>query len=206
MYEAHDALICIGEKNLVDDKNRLRYNNQHYFKSNEELEKLYSDIPEALENNYNFHLRFNFKPKKSKPILPSIASKENNSPEEVLLKFAKKGLEKRLENFILKKNKTKTNEQIKEIYEKRLIHEINIINSMNYASYFLIVSDYIKWAKKNSIPVGPGRGSEAGSLVAYSLDITYLDPIEFNLIFERLKPKPNELLESFLPILIKILF
>ena len=76
MYEAHDALICIGEKNFVDDKNRFRYNNQHYFKSQEELEKLYSDIPEALENNYNFHLRFNFKPKKSKPILPSIANKE----------------------------------------------------------------------------------------------------------------------------------
>ena len=77
MHEAHDALICIGEKNFVDDKNRFRYSNQHYFKPNEEIKKLYSDIPEALENNYNFHLRFNFKPKKSKPILPSIASKES---------------------------------------------------------------------------------------------------------------------------------
>ena len=185
MYEAHDALICIGEKNFVDDKNRFRYNNQHYFKSQEELEKLYSDIPEALENNYNFHLRFNFKPKKSKPILPSIAGKESGSPEEELLKLAKKGLENRLENFILKKNKIKSNEQLKKIYEDRLTHEINIINSMDYASYFLIVSDYIKWAKKNSIPVGPGRGSGAGSLVAYCLDITDLDPIEFDLIFER---------------------
>ena len=185
MYEAHDALICIGEKNFVDDKNRLKYNNQHYFKSQEELEKLYFDIPEALENNYNFHLRFNFKPKKSKPILPSIVSKESVSPEEELSKLAKAGLEKRLENFILKKNKIKQKEQIKKIYEDRLTHEINIINSMDYASYFLIVSDYIKWAKKNSIPVGPGRGSGAGSLVAYSLDITDLDPIEFDLIFER---------------------
>ena len=185
MYEAHDALVCIGEKNFVDDKNRFRYNNQHYFKSQEELKKLYSDIPEALENNYNFHLRFNFKPKKSKPILPSIASKESGSPEEELSKLAKKGLQNRLENFILKKNKNKTKEKIIEIYEDRLTHEINIINSMNYASYFLIVSDYIKWAKKNSIPVGPGRGSGAGSLVAYCLDITDLDPIEFDLIFER---------------------
>ena len=84
MYEAHDALICIGETNFVDDKNRFRYSNQHYLKSQEELEKLYSDIPEALENNYNFHLRFNFKPKKSKPILPSIANKDSNSPEEEL--------------------------------------------------------------------------------------------------------------------------
>jgi DNA polymerase III subunit alpha len=185
MYEAHDALICIGEKNFIDDKNRFRYNNQHYFKSQEKVEKLYSDIPEALENNYNFHLRFNYKPKKSKPILPSIASKESHSPEEELLKLANTGLKNRLENLIFKKNKIKSEEQIKETYEERLNHEINIINSMNYASYFLIVSDYIKWAKKNSIPVGPGRGSGAGSLVAYCLDITDLDPIEFDLIFER---------------------
>ena len=185
MYEAHDALVCIGEKNFVEDKNRFRYSNEHYLKSQEELEKLYSDLPEALENNYNFHLRFNFKPKKSKPILPSIANQENKSPEEELSKLARKGLEKRLENFIFKKNKVKPKEQILEIYEDRLTHEINIINSMDYASYFLIVSDYIKWAKKNSIPVGPGRGSGAGSLVAYCLDITDLDPIEFDLIFER---------------------
>ena len=148
MYEAHDALICIGEKNFVDDKNRFRYSNQHYIKSNEALEKLYSDIPEALENNYNFHLRFNFKPKKSKPILPSIANKESESPEQELLKLAKRGLENRLEYFILKKNKITSKEKIKEIYEDRLKHEIDIINSMDYASYFLIVSDYIKWAKK----------------------------------------------------------
>ena len=185
MYEAHDALICIGEKSFVDDKNRLKYSNQHYFKSQEELETLYSDIPEALENNYNFHLRFSFKPKKSKPILPSISSKGGGSPEEELSKLANNGLENRLENFILKKNNIKSKNDVKKIYKDRLIHEINIINSMDYASYFLIVSDYIKWAKKNSIPVGPGRGSGAGSLVAYCLDITDLDPIEFDLIFER---------------------
>ena len=90
MYEAHDALICIGEKNFMDDKHRLRYNNQHYLKSQKELEKLYSDIPEALQNNYNFHLRFSFKPKKSKPILPSIASKESSSAEEELSKLAER--------------------------------------------------------------------------------------------------------------------
>ena len=138
MYEAHDALICIGEKNFIDDKNRFRYSNQHYIKSQDALEKLYSDIPEALKNNYNFHLRFNFKPKKSKPILPSIASKESGSPEQELLKLAKHGLENRLENFIFKKNKIKPKEKIKEIYENRLKHEINIINSMDYASYFVL--------------------------------------------------------------------
>ena len=185
MYEAHDALRCIGEKKFVDDKSRFRFSDQHFLKKKDDLIKLYSDIPEALENNYNFHLRFNFKPKKSKPILPSIASEQSNSPDEELLMQANKGLEIRIENFILKKNKNKSPETIKKIYNDRLKHELNIINSMDYSSYFLIVSDYIKWAKKNSIPVGPGRGSGAGSLVAYCLDITDLDPIEYDLIFER---------------------
>ena len=185
MFEAHDALTCIGEKKFIDDKNRFKYSNEHFLKKNDDLIKLYSDLPEALENNYNFHLRFSYKPKKSKPILPSVAHNKSNSPEEELAKQANKGLQNRIDNFILKKDISKTKKQIQKVYEDRLNHEINIINSMDYASYFLIVSDYIKWAKKNSIPVGPGRGSGAGSLVAYSLDITDLDPIEYDLIFER---------------------
>ena len=185
MHEAHDALKCIGQKEFVDDKSRFRLSNQHFLKKSEDLSKLYSDIPEALENNYKFPLRFSFKPKKSKPILPSIANNNSNSPEDEIFKLAKEGLENRIENFIIKKNSSQSKSEIKKIYEDRLKHEINIINSMDYASYFLIVSDYIKWAKKNSIPVGPGRGSGAGSLVAYCLDITDLDPIEYDLIFER---------------------
>ncbi len=185
MFEAHDALTCIGEKKFIDDKNRFKYSNEHFLKKNDDLINLYSDLPEALENNYNFHLRFSYKPKKSKPILPSVAHNKSNSPEEELAKQAKKGLQNRIDNFILKKDISKPQKQIQKVYEDRLNHEINIINSMDYASYFLIVSDYIKWAKKNSIPVGPGRGSGAGSLVAYSLDITDLDPIEYDLIFER---------------------
>jgi len=185
MYEAHDALTCIGEKEFIDNKGRFKYSNQHFLKKNEDLTKLFSDIPEALENNYNFHKRFYYKLKKSKPILPLITNAQSRSPEEELTKQAKDGLDHRIKNFILKRNIDKTYEQIKVIYQDRLFHEINIINSMDYASYFLIVSDYIKWAKKNSIPVGPGRGSGAGSLVAYSLDITDLDPIEYDLIFER---------------------
>ena len=185
MAEAHDALICIGEKHFIDDQNRFRYSNQHYIKKSEELEKLYSDIPEALENNYNFPLRFNFKPKKSKPILPSISTNKDTTIENELMEQAKNGLKERLNNFIFKKNKNQPHNDLIKLYEDRLFHELNIINSMNYSSYFLIVSDYIKWAKKNSIPVGPGRGSGAGSLVAYCLDITDLDPIEFDLIFER---------------------
>ena len=185
MAEAHDALICIGEKHFIDDQNRFRYSNQHYIKKSEELEKLYSDIPEALENNYNFPLRFNFKPKKSKPILPSISTNKDTTIENELMEQAKNGLKERLNNFIFKKNKNQPHNDLIKLYEDRLFHELNIINSMNYSSYFLIVSDYLKWAKKNSIPVGPGRGSGAGSLVAYCLDITDLDPIEFDLIFER---------------------
>jgi len=184
MYEAHDVLICIGNKSFVEDDNRLKLSNHHYLKNHNDLVKLYSDIPEALENNYNFHLRFSFKLKRSKPILPSIANKNSNTPEIELTKQAEAGLENRIKNFIIKKNSMDEN-KIRSIYTQRLRHEINIINSMDYASYFLIVSDYIKWAKANSIPVGPGRGSGAGSLVAYSLDITDLDPIEYDLIFER---------------------
>ena len=185
MYEAHDALLCIGEKTYVDEKNRKRYSDQHYIKSKDEIENLYSDIPEALENNYNFPFRFSFKVKKSKPILPSIQISNQRSESDELTFQSNKGLKNRLENFVLKNEDKSRIEKIKKIYSDRLAHELSIIHKMNYSGYFLIVSDYIKWAKQNDIPVGPGRGSGAGSLVAYCLDITDLDPIEFGLIFER---------------------
>ena len=113
-----------------------------------------------------------------------LVKKDLTIEERTYLLKLKLGLENRLKNFILKK-KSKIKEKTIKIYEDRLLHELKIITKMNYSGYFLIVSDYIKWAKKNNIPVGPGRGSGAGSLVAYSLDITDLDPIEFELIFER---------------------
>ena len=185
MYEAHDALVCIGKKNFVADPNRLKYSDQHFLKKNDDMIDLFKDIPEALENNFNFPYRFNFKPKKSPPVLPSIKTEENNTVEDELLKQAKKGLKNRIENYVLKRNSKLEKEKTLKLYEDRLFHELNIINSMNYPSYFLIVSDYIRWSKKNNIPVGPGRGSGAGSLVAYCLDITDVDPIEFDLIFER---------------------
>ena len=185
MAEAHDALICVGEKSFVDDKNRKKFKNNHFFRNSLDLKHLFKDIPEALENNYNFPKKFSFKPKNTKPILPSISLGKNKTAEEELLMQAQSGLENRLKNFIFQKNKDEDSEKLRKLYNDRLKHEINIINSMNYPSYFLIVSDYIRWAKNNSIPVGPGRGSGAGSLVAYSLDITDLDPIEFDLIFER---------------------
>jgi len=185
MAEAHDALICVGEKSFVDDVNRKKLRNNHFLRNSTSLKELFKDIPEALVNNYNFPKKFSFKPKNTKPVLPSLVLEKDKTAEDELLAQAQSGLYNRLNNFILLKNKDKDPEKLKRLYFDRLNHEINIINSMNYQSYFLIVSDYIRWAKNNSIPVGPGRGSGAGSLVAYSLDITDLDPLEFNLIFER---------------------
>ncbi len=185
MHEAHDALLCIGEKTYVDEKNRKKFSDEHYLKNSEEMKQIYNDLPEALENNYLFPFRFSYKLKKSDPVLPSIKTLNDSDESQELLNQSKKGLKNRLENFVLKKNQSLDKSRIEKIYSERLMHEIKIINKMKYAGYFLIVSDYIKWAKQNNIPVGPGRGSGAGSLVAYSLDITDLDPIEFGLIFER---------------------
>ena len=144
MYEAHDALTCIGEKVFVEDNSRVKLSDQHFIKDNNELKKLFKDIPEALENNYNFPFRFSFKPKKSNPILPSIQTDKNTTVNKELFAQAKAGLKKRLDNFILKKNGIYNKNEQNKIYEDRLTHELNIINSMNYAGYFLIVSDYIR--------------------------------------------------------------
>ncbi len=184
MYEAHDALMCIGQKTYINDTNRSRFSNNHYLKSSKEMDELFKDLPEALENNYNLPFRCNFRPIPSKPILPNINS-ENVNVNEALKNNSLKGLEEKFKfdkELIIKINK---DDKIKDIYRNRLNHEIKIITEMNYSGYFLIVSDYIKWAKKNNIPVGPGRGSGAGSLVAWCLSITDIDPINFNLIFER---------------------
>lgn len=185
MHEAHDALICIKNKTYINEKNRLRFSNQHYFKNDVEMSELFSDIPEALENNFNFPYRCSFKPSFSKPILPNISSEKGGDAEDILKKEALDGLKDKFKNvFRLEESKVSSNENYLK-YKDRLDHELDIIIEMKYASYFLIVSDYIKWAKKNDIPVGPGRGSGAGSLVAWCLSITDVDPIKFNLIFER---------------------
>ena len=185
MHEAHDALICIGNKTYTNEKNRIRYSDQHYFKSDNEMEKLFFDLPEALENNYNIIYKCNFRPVFSKPVLPNISSEKGGDADEVLTKESEEGLkEKFLKFFKIDTEKIEQNSNFIK-YKKRLEHELKIIIEMKYSSYFLIVSDYIKWAKNNNIPVGPGRGSGAGSLVAWCLLITDIDPIKFNLIFER---------------------
>jgi len=185
MQEAHDALICIGNKTYVNEKNRIKYSSEHYLKNDIQMAELFVDIPEALENNYNFPLRCNFRPLFSKPILPNISSSEDGDASDVIKKNSIEGLkEKFVKFFNLKDNEIIKNKKY-QIYKDRLDHELEIIIKMQYASYFLIVSDYIKWAKRNDIPVGPGRGSGAGSLVAWCLSITDVDPIKYNLIFER---------------------
>jgi len=185
MHEAHDALTCIGSKTYVNEKNRVKYSNQHYFKSDEEMSSLFSDLPEALKNNFNLPFRCNFRPQFSKPILPNISSEKDGSADLILKKDSFDGLKQKfLKIFKIEENNLETNENFLK-YKDRLDHELKIIIEMKYPSYFLIVSDYIKWAKGNDIPVGPGRGSGAGSLVAWCLSITDVDPIKFNLIFER---------------------
>ena len=184
MHEAHDVLMCIGQKTYVNEQNRLKLSNNHYLKSSNEMNEIFKDLPEALENNYNLPYRCSFRPVPSKPILPRISSNTADANEE-LIKESIKGLDEKFNKDQELIIKIKNDDNIKEIYRDRLNHEIKIITEMNYSGYFLIVSDYIKWAKNNKIPVGPGRGSGAGSLVAWCLSITDVDPIKFNLIFER---------------------
>ena len=185
MHTAHEALICIGNKTYLNEKNRISYSNQHYMKSNEEIIKMFEDLPEALENNFRLSYRCNYRPISSDPILPNIISNNEASADKKLIEDSLAGLKDKFEKYFCKNREVlKDHPQYKK-YKDRLDHEIKIITSMKYSGYFLIVSDYINWAKKNDIPVGPGRGSGAGSLVAWCLSITDVDPIRFNLIFER---------------------
>jgi len=147
--------------------------------------ELFKDLPDALENNANFPLRVSYRPKNSLPVLPNIQTSKVKNVDELLIKDSSEGLKEKLEVYVLQTYSGEDKEDLIKKYNERLNHEINIISKMKYASYFLIVADYIKWAKKNDIPVGPGRGSGAGSLVAWALSITDIDPIKFDLIFER---------------------
>ena len=174
MYEAHDALICIAEGAYVDQQTpRRRLTAQHYFKSSQEMATLFADLPEALENTIEIAQRCAFMAYRRDPILPKFAEDE----VQELRRQAKAGLENRLAVI---PRATSVEE-----YEKRLEFELDIIEGMGFPGYFLIVADFIKWAKDHDIPVGPGRGSGAGSLVAYALTITDLDPLRYSLLFER---------------------
>jgi DNA polymerase III subunit alpha len=184
-YEAHDALLCIAGGRLVAETDREQLTSDHRFKTRAEMAVLFADIPEALASTVEIAERCSFRPTTRKPILPRFtvgadSGSDAASDEAAELKRqAEEGLAGRLKVHGLSQGTTD------EDYLKRLAFELDVITRMNYAGYFLIVSDFIKWAKAHDIPVGPGRGSGAGSLVAWALTITDLDPIRFGLLFER---------------------
>ncbi len=174
MYEAHDAMVCIAEGAYVDQQApRRRLTAQHYFKSADEMAALFADLPEAVANSVEIARRCAFAAEKRKPILPRFAENE----VEELRRQAQQGLARRL--AVIPKAAPA------EEYERRLDFELGVIEQMGFPGYFLIVADFIQWAKREGIPVGPGRGSGAGSLVAFALTITDLDPLRYSLLFER---------------------
>src|SRR5579863_1498320 len=185
-YEAHDALLCIAGGRLIAETDREQLTPDHRFKTRAEMAVLFADIPEALASTVEIAERCAFRPVTRKPILPRFtvgagANTEDEASDEAaeLRRQAEEGLGQRLRVHGLSQGTTE------EDYRARLSFELDVITRMNYAGYFLIVADFIQWAKRQGIPVGPGRGSGAGSLVAYSLTITDLDPIRFGLLFER---------------------
>jgi DNA polymerase-3 subunit alpha len=185
-YEAHDALLCIAGGKMIADTERDQLTPDHRFKTRAEMAVLFADLPEALASTVEIAERCSFRPRTRKPILPrftvgagSNAADAESEEAEELKRQAQEGLTRRLAVHGLSQGMSE------EDYRARLDFELNVINRMNYAGYFLIVADFIKWAKLQGIPVGPGRGSGAGSMVAYVMTITDLDPIKFGLLFER---------------------
>ena len=175
-FTSHDALKAIKESTTINNSNRETLTSEFYFKSPDEMINLFDDIPEAINNSLEIAHRTAFKVSKSEPRLPKFSGLDSQGETDELVNQAKEGLKIKIqENNIINE----------EMYWDRLKNELDIIISMNFPGYFLIVADFIKWSKSKNIPVGPGRGSGAGSLVAWALTITDLDPIKFNLIFER---------------------
>ncbi len=178
MYEAHDALLCIAEKTVVAEQNRRRLTPDHRFKSAAEMRALFADLPEACDNTLAIAKRCAFMPRPRNPILPPFPTASGRSEIDELREQALEGLKARLETIASADRENSP-------YFERLNFELDVIIKMGFAGYFLIVSDFIKWSKANRIPVGPGRGSGAGSVVAWAMMITDLDPLRFGLLFER---------------------
>ena len=185
-FEAHDALICIAEGRYIPEDDRRKLTPEHYFKSRAEMMALFADLPEALANTIEIARRCAYRPRMRAPILPAFTQGKATTKDELaeeeaveLRRQAEEGLTERLRIGGTAEGFTEDD------YRKRLDFELNVIAKMKYAGYFLIVSDFIKWAKTHGIPVGPGRGSGAGSVAAWSLSITDLDPLRFGLLFER---------------------
>ncbi len=185
-YQAHDALMCIAEGRYVSEEDRRKVTKHHFLKSPEDMVELFGDIPEAIANTVVIAKRCHFYLSVVKPLLPPFVTESGLPEPEELKRQAEEGLEWRLDNFVFTSEQSAEEKSgIVKTYQDRLAFELNTINKMGFPGYFLIVSDFIKWAKANNIPVGPGRGSGAGSLVAWALQITDLNPLQFNLLFER---------------------
>ncbi|MCR3755182.1 MAG: DNA polymerase III subunit alpha [Candidatus Westeberhardia cardiocondylae] len=180
-FMAHKIRVAIHKKTTINKNKIEKYSEQQYLRNEEEMLKLFSDIPESLTNSVNIAKRCNVNINFNEKNFPKFYT-GNLTNKEYLIKISKHGLKKRIKSICSKEEITKNT---KLIYKQRLENELEIINNMKISSYFLIVAEFIKWSKENNIPVGPGRGSGAGSLVAYALKITEIDPLKFNLLFER---------------------
>ncbi len=182
-FEAHEAKVCVSEGRLLDDPRRARnYSQQQYLKTAAEMIELFSDVPEAIENTIEIAKRCNAQLTLGEHYLPDFPVPEGMTIAEFFTQESYKGLEERLPVLF---PEPEILEQKRQEYEERLQIELDVINEMGFPGYFLIVADFIKWSKDNEVPVGPGRGSGAGSLVAYSLKITDIDPLQYDLLFER---------------------
>ena len=179
-HDAHDALLCIQTGKFVSDTDRMSMGTELYFKSSDEMRLLFPDHPEAYANTVDIAKRCDFELPLGKLRFPVYPLPEGQSAEDVLEKQARDGLVKRLADMDRLGKKYEG-----QVYEERLEYELDVLKQMGFAGYFLVVSDFINWAKDHGVPVGPGRGSAAGSLVAYAMRITDLDPIRYGLIFER---------------------
>jgi len=182
-FRAHEARVCIAEGYVLGDTRRPRpYTEEQYFKSQAEMAELFADLPEALENTVEIAKRCNIELTLGKNFLPNFPTPEGMTLDDYLIHRAEEGLEERLIHLY---PDPEVRAQRRPEYDARLKFECNTIVQMGFPGYFLIVADFINWAKHNGVPVGPGRGSGAGSLVAYSLKITDLDPLAYALLFER---------------------
>ena len=186
MHRAHDALLCIAGGRYIEEEDRPKINAEHYFKSTRQMQELFKDIPEAIQNSSEIAKRCAVLSEARAPMLPSFTTDAGRNEADELRVMAKEGLEKRLEMHVYTDGMSKKEqEDIAQPYFERLEYELGVIIDMKFPGYFLIVSDFIKWSKSQNIPVGPGRGSGAGSIVAWALQITDLNPLRFGLLFER---------------------
>ena len=185
-FDAHEARVCIAGSYVLADPNRPRlYSDEQYLKTQQEMEALFADIPQVIDNTLRLATRCNVTLTLGINVLPEFPVPEGETIESFFRAESIRGLNHRLDKLFPIEARTDNWSEFRQKYDERLEYELEVILSMGFPGYFLIVMDFIRWAKANGVPVGPGRGSGAGSLVAYALNITDLDPIHYDLLFER---------------------